>query len=248
LTVDFTAAGYAALLAAFRDRGYEVRGYHSADPARRHLILRHDLDMSIEAALPIAALEAEAGVAASYFVLLRSEMYNVQSPSSMQALRSIGEHGHDIGLHFDASLYADDDAALDRAAAAECAVLEALLGRPIATISFHRPARRLMGHAGRFAGRRHAYEPRFFSDMGYCSDSRGAWHHGHPLDHRAVATGRALQLLTHPIWWLDGTGATVQEKLDRFAHGRYLKLRAELGRNCEAYDPTRPPLPPAATS
>ena len=248
MTADFTLAGYAALLAAFRGRGYEVRGYDSADPAGRHLILRHDLDMSIEAALPIAAIEGQAGVKATYFVLLRSEMYNVQAPASMRALAAIGDHGHDIGLHLDASLYADQETALQRAAEAECAALEQILGQPVAMISFHRPASRLKGYAGRLAGRRHAYEPRFFSEMGYCSDSRGAWHHGHPLDHPAVAAGRALQLLTHPIWWQDGTGSTVQEKLDRFAHGRYLMLRAELGRNCEAYDPMRPPLAPAGSS
>jgi hypothetical protein len=244
LTADFTSAGYAALLAAFRARGYEVRGYGDAEPQQRHLILRHDLDMSIEAALPIAAIEAEAGARATYFVLLRTEMYNVQAPASVGALKTIGEQGHEIGLHLDASLYADDDGALERAAAAECAALEAILGRPVATISFHRPAPRLKGRAGRLAGRRHAYEPRFFSQIGYCSDSRGAWHHGQPLDHPAVAAGRALQLLTHPIWWQDGTGSTVQEKLDRFVHGRYQLLRAELGRNCETYDPSRPPLAP----
>jgi hypothetical protein len=242
LTADFTSAGYAALLAAFRARGYEVRDYATAEPARRHLILRHDLDMSIEAALPIAASEAEAGVKATYFVLLRSEMYNVQSPASARALTTISEQGHAIGLHLDASLYADDDDALQRAAEAECAVLEQIVARPVATISFHRPASRLKGYAGRLAGRRHAYEPRFFTDMGYCSDSRGAWHHGHPLDHGAVAEGRALQLLTHPIWWQDGAGSTVQERLDRLAYGRYLMLRDELGRNCQTYDPSRPPL------
>lgn len=244
MTADFTSAGYAALLAAFRARGYEARGYDDADPARRHLILRHDLDMSLEAALPIAALEAEAGVKATYFVLLRTEMYNAQSAASARALSAIARQGHAIGLHLDASLYADDDTALEAAAAAECAILEQILARPVAVISFHRPAPRLRGRAGRLAGRRHAYEPRFFAEMGYCSDSRGAWHHGHPLDHPAGAAGRALQLLTHPIWWQDGIGATVQERLDRFAHGRYELLRAELGRNCETYDPSRPPLVP----
>lgn len=248
LTADFTAAGYAALLAAFRERGYEARGYDAAEPHWRHLILRHDLDMSIDAALPIAALEAAAGVRASYFVLLRSEMYNVQSAASVRALAAIAGQGHDIGLHLDASLYAEDDEALQQAAAAECAVLELVLQRPIATISFHRPAPRLRGYAGQLAGRRHAYEPRFFSEMGYCSNSRGAWHHGHPLDHPCVAAGRALQLLTHPIWWQDAAASPVQEKLDRFAHGRYQMLRAELGRNCQTYDPTRPPTTPAGDS
>src|SRR5690606_37224777 len=140
--------------AAFRDRGYEVRGFEDAEPQARHLILRHDLDMSVEAALPIAAIEAEAGVRAAYFVLLRSEMYNVHAPAQLRALETIVGHGHAVGLHLDASLYADSDEALQRAAEAECAFFERVLGRSVGMISFHRPAPRLRGYAGRLADRR----------------------------------------------------------------------------------------------
>ena len=51
------------------------------------------------------------------------------------------------------------------------------------------------------ADRRNTYESKFFKEIGYCSDSRGGWHHGSPLDHAALGEGRALQLLTHAIWW-----------------------------------------------
>jgi len=66
--------------------------------------------------------------------------------------------------------------------------------------------------------------------MGYCSDSRGAWHHGHPLDHPAVAEGRALQLLTHPIWWTTGAGRDPAATLERFLGQLGDEVRRELGR------------------
>ena len=47
--------------------------------------------------------------------------------------------------------------------------------------------------------------------------------------------GRALQLLTHPIWWDANFGENVREKLDRFALRRFDMFRAELARNCQAY-------------
>ncbi|MBT3172708.1 MAG: hypothetical protein HN333_14900, partial [Rhodospirillaceae bacterium] len=81
-----------------------------------------------------------------------------------------------------------------------------MLGRSVPMISFHRPAPALQGREGRIAGRMHAYEPRFFREIGYCSDSRGAWRHGHPLDHAAVVKGKALQLLIHPLWWITPPG------------------------------------------
>jgi len=232
---DFSLEGYRALIEALLARGYMVRSFMDARPEKRHLILRHDLDMSLEAALPVAEVERDLGMTATYFVLLRGELYNPFTPGARKVLDEIRALGHELGLHFDGSLYSEDRSSLDAAAARECALLETGLGIDVRIISFHRPAEALLGMNGRLAGRLHAYAPRFFRDMGYCSDSRGAWHHGHPLDHPAVSEGRALQLLTHPIWWADGMGATVGERLDRFAEEQYDLLRQELARNCEPY-------------
>jgi len=233
---DFTLAGYRGLLAAFAARGYAVTDYESASPDRRDLILRHDIDMSLEAALAVAEVEAELGLRAHYFVLLRSALYNPWSPADREALVRLQALGHRVGLHFDASLYPDSDAALEAACAEECALLAALLAaEPAPIVSFHRPAPRLQGAARRFAGRRHTYEPAFFSAIGYCSDSRGAWRHGHPLDHPAVAAGTALQLLTHPVWWTRRAGETGVERLDRLRSDRDRQFAQALAANCDIY-------------
>ena len=112
MPADFTLAGYRALLEALLARGYAAVGYGDAEPTSRHLIVRHDLDMSIDAALPIAEIEAELGVAGSYFVLLRTDMYNPWSEPSRRALKRIAALGHEIGLHLDSSLYPDNSDAL----------------------------------------------------------------------------------------------------------------------------------------
>ncbi len=232
---DFTHAGYRALLAALQDRDYEAVGYDEALPEARHLILRHDLDMSLQAAEPIAEIEHELGVRAHYFVLVRTEMYNPFSARARASLEKISGLGHAIGLHLDASLCANDPTALDEAAERECRVLEDATRAPVRFISFHRPAEALLGYDKPLAGRRHAYEPRFFEAMGYVSDSRGGWHHGDPLDHDAVQEGRALQLLTHPIWWPGEAIDGPVMKLDRFVSERHDLLRRELAANCEPY-------------
>jgi len=228
---DFTPAAYRALLAALLERGYEIRDYGDADPGKRHLILRHDVDMSLEAALPIAEIENSLGLRAHYFVLVRTEMYNPFSPEARIALQRLIALGHEIGLHLDGSLYGDEPAALQRAAQTECSVLEAATGATVRAISFHRPAKALLGYAEPLAGRVHAYQPRFFSQMGYCSDSRGAWYHGHPLDHTAVREGRGMQLLTHPVWWI-GAAAAPEAKLMEFLAGRLEALDQAVQNNC----------------
>lgn len=243
VTPDFTLAGYRALVESLLGRGYLVVSYDEADPAARHLILRHDLDMSLEAALPIASIEAELAIKASYFVLLRTEMYNPWSERGQKYLRRILGLGHEIGLHLDSSLYPGDPDKLDRAATEECRTLEAVTGAPVETVSFHRPTPELLGRAQHIGGRRHTYQPRFYSDMGYCSDSRGAWRHGHPLDHPAVVGGRAVQLLTHPIWWNRAAPLDPVLTLDRFRGERDGVLAAALSANCIPYRETRGAAP-----
>ena len=232
---DFTLDGYRALLEAFMQRGYVAGRFSEDGPLDRHLFLRHDLDMSIQAAVAVAKIEREAGLMTTYFVMVRTEMYNPFSKRGLADIIQLADLGHELGLHFDGSLYGEDLEALDEAAERECAALEVLTNLPVTVISLHRPAPVLQGLDRRIAGRLHTYSPRFFQDMGYCSDSRGDWHHGHPLDHPAVAAGRGFQLLTHPIWWQAAPNEAVREKLDRFALKRFDLLRAELARNCEAY-------------
>ena len=231
---DFTLTGYRVLLDSFLKRGYGTPGFANADSDRPHLILRHDLDMSIQAARPIADIEAARGLRAHYFVLIRTEMYNPWSKRGRADLAALIELGHEIGLHFDAGLYPSNIDALDEACRIECDALEQLLGRSVTIVSFHRPEEALLSHDRELGSRLHTYQPRWFEHMGYCSDSRGAWHHGHPLRHPAVASGRALQLLTHPIWWAEDVGTPVK-KLNDFVGVRADLLREELAAHCSVF-------------
>lgn len=243
---DFTTDGYRQLLLAFQNFGYRPRSFQDVDPFAPDLIVRHDLDMSLKAALPIAEVEADLGVSATYFLLMRSEMYNPMSPTGKDVIDQLIRSGHQVGLHFDASLYSDDPAIQEKAAVNECAVLEAVIGRPVTTISFHRPSSSVLRHKGAFAGRRHAYEKAFFAEIGYCSDSRGAWHHGHPLDLPALARRQAIQLLTHPLWWTCH-GSSAGDKLRTIVDARIADIEAAVAANCTipmtaASKETTPPI------
>ena len=232
---DFTLAGYAAFLDGFVARGYRVVTYDAVERTQAHLVLRHDLDLSIQAARATADIEAARALGAHYFVLLRTELYNPWSRAGRADLHALADAGHDIGLHFDAALYADDLDGLDHACGEECDALEQVLGRAVTMVSLHRPRPSLLGLDRPLGGRMHTYQLAFFSDIGYCSDSRGAWHHGHPLDHPTVVAGHAVQLLTHPIWWpIESTPGPVPT-LDRYVCERDAVLRRELAANCEPY-------------
>ena len=227
---------YGALIEDFRARSYEIRGLLELEPDRAHLALRHDVDLSLEAAARMSAFEHELGVSSIYFVLTDSELYNPAAPAARSALAEIVGCGHEIGLHFDAAPFVGDEPALEAAAGAAATTLEALTGTPVRMISFHKPAPELIGRATPVAGRRHAYEPAFVERIAYASDSRGQWGHGHPFDRPEVSAGRAIQLLTHPIWWT-GNAASPEAALDALLQRGATRLGHAIGETCSTYAP-----------
>lgn len=212
---DFCRDDYRRLLERFISLGYNFCDLEGLALGGRQVFCRHDVDLSLAHAMAMAGLEKSLGVSATYYVLISTEIYNLASAEGREWLQRMYSLGHEVGLHFDATKYAQDHEALESAAREECRILEMLSGGPVRTLSFHRPANALLGLEGTFAGRPHTYEPRFFRDTAYVSDSNGGWHYGHPLKHEAVTQGRPLQLLTHPIWWMHDEPASVVLAMER---------------------------------
>ncbi len=192
---------YASLIQEFRSREYQEVDFTAAEPDRRHLVLRHDVDMCLDRAAAMATVEAELGVSASYFLLVDTEMYNVGSRHARNLVGEILRHGHKIGLHFDGSGVPEGDVdALHKEVRLECEILE-----------------------------------QHIHDIGYCADSGGEFRFHHPLEHPAVLAGRALQLVTHPIWWCASRDEDPLRKLERFFDDRARLLAVELAANCKPY-------------
>lgn len=209
--LGFSFRDYASVLADYRGAGYAVTGFESylADPQDLHLVLRHDLDNSIEQALRIARIDAAQGCSSSFFVRVHARGYNIMSLPSLEAIREMDDLGHDVGLHLEGGIGevvgGDNTDWADR----QRQVFEAAVGRPLRGFSLHEPAR--MGgleFADALLDRwsdsvtYHAYEDRFTTpSMKYLSDSSGNWREGH----FGLWIGREprLQVLTHPFWWFE---------------------------------------------
>ena len=127
--MEFTCQAYRELLSLLRQRGYAFRNYHNYEEAPRCVILRHDVDTSLSQAVRLAELEAEEGVCSTWFVLLRTDFYNVFSRAGAEALERIRSLGHEIGLHFDEASYvpALEPEEVVQNIIKECGLLSALL-------------------------------------------------------------------------------------------------------------------------
>ena len=153
------------------------------------LILRHDVDLSLDAALRMAELEAEAGAAATYFLMTRSDFYNLDSPSGAAAIERLRELGHRVGLH---AVWptVDHDERFD----------------PV--LAWHNPDPEYMREP--VEGLVNVMEAPW-ADV-YRSDSNQHWRQGCPHEELAAGAFERLQLLTHPEIWAY-PGATMRETM-----------------------------------
>jgi hypothetical protein len=190
VTCAFDLAHYRELLETAKAGGYRFT-FFGGEPEPGDLFLRHDVDLSLEAAVELAQLEAEAGARATYFVMPQSVFYNLASPAGERTLARLRELGHAVGLH---ALYprAELDDRFDR------------------VVAWHNPDPEFMSEP--IDGAVNVMEPRYFSADRYRSDSNQRWRSGCP--HAGLA-GRAfewLQLLIHPEIWVY-PGATMRDTM-----------------------------------
>jgi hypothetical protein len=190
VTCAFDLDHYRELVQAARAGGYRFT-FFDRDPEPGDVLLRHDVDLSLEAAVAMAELEAELEAPATYFLMTESVFYNLDSPVGERALDRLRALGHRVGLH----------AAYPRAK---------LDGRFDAVIAWHNQPPELMAAA--VEGAANAMEPRFFAPGRYRSDSNQRWREGCPHEALARRELEWLQLLTHPEIWVY-PGATMRETM-----------------------------------
>ena len=195
MSCAFTLDHYRELLEAAREGGY--RFAHFDEPPRRgDLLLRHDVDLSLEAALEVAELEADAGVSATYFLMTESVFYNLASKVGVAALAGLRALGHRVGLH---AVY--PHAALDE--------------RFDPVVAWHNPDSGYM--TAPIPGAVNVMQEGYFDPPTYRSDSNQRWRSGCPHEELRSGGFPWLQLLTHPeIWVYPGAtmGATMRAMLD----------------------------------
>lgn len=176
-------------------------GKKNTRAARPLVIMRHDIDMDLEAAVRISLLEKELGIHSTYFFLIRCPLYNVFSGDGSDYVKRILGNGHHFGLHFDCALYQDISSAnINRYILKEAQLLEQFFENPIEAISFHRPGP-LELNGIELEKWPNSYEKIFLENFEYFSDSRGNWARGNPLQSEAFLRKKNLQILVHPIWW-----------------------------------------------
>lgn len=201
MTLEFSIAGYHRLLDALSARGYRTITFSELASARSSpaCLLRHDVDASTDFAVRMAELEAARGVRSTYFVMVRSALYNLLSRQGCADVRRLVDFGHDVGLHFDASHPAAiQSGSVPRQISREIEWLSSVSGRPVTAFSLHQPSDELLTQRLDVPGAVNAYA--LGEEFVYVSDSNRDWRGRDVL--ALIAEGKPLQILAHPMWWI----------------------------------------------
>ena len=204
---------------------------------KRLVLLRHDVDFDVQAAVNLAEIDAEERYPSTFFFLLRSPHYNLFSPEASDAVHRIVAQGHRVGLHFDCANYSPDSRVSDLAVACrrEVGILQGWFKISIYAVSYHRPSTQVLsGDPELSHPYPHTYLPLYTKDMHYCSDSRGQWRFGFPLDTQAFREKKPLHLLVHPIWWTE-TDQPPVDKLRAFLELQARQLDRSVAANCVVF-------------
>jgi hypothetical protein len=188
MSCPFDLDHYSELLEAGQTGGYRF-AFFDREPKAGDLLLRHDVDLSLNAAVAMAELETERGVAATYFLMSASEFYNLASPSGEAALQRLRDLGHRVGLH---AVW--PNAELDE--------------RFDPVVAWHNPDPPYMREP--INGALNAMQSPF-ADV-YRSDSNQHWRQGCPHAELAAHRFERLQLLVHPEIWVY-PGETMRETM-----------------------------------
>jgi len=196
---------YRELLGAAEAGGYRWARF-DAEPKTGDLFMRHDVDLSLEAALAMARLEQEHGAHATYFLMTESVFYNLDSALGRDTLSELRDLGHAVGLHAVYPRALEDD-------------------RFDAVVAWHNPDPAYVHEP--VDGFVNVMQAPWFTQGRYRSDSNQRWREGCPHDELRSGAFDWLQLLVHPEIWVY-PGATMGETMRAMAEAKQDELFAHL--------------------
>ena len=170
----------------------------------KHILLRHDVDFTLENAVNFSKIENELGIRSTYFIRLHAKNYNPLTINNSKLLYNFLELGHEIGLHIEPDYYKNMGLNPIEHINIEINMLEKVLGIKMNGISTHEPSR-----CGYIIDKENIkqlnvdYEAYLIDGYKYISDSGARWREG-DLNEWNNKVNKII-VNTHPVWWFKET-------------------------------------------
>jgi len=204
LKCGFTLQHFKECIELAKDKDYAIVPPIGLLEQKKVIVLRHDIDWSIENAYELANVEYDLGISSAYYVYMHSATYSALAPKNMSMIKQMYGMGHEIGLHYD-SRYS---------MSFEMDILSRIHNKAIYSCSQHYPGETKPESYQGIVDCRDL-------ELKYISDSGMNWREGCMC--KWIGKKDKLQILVHPEWW-------VSDSINREdgLHKLYMSLEGEL--------------------
>ena len=238
----FSYDDYRQIIRLIQETGRGM-GYEEALGADRFVIMRHDVEYSVERAYELAKVEHEMGFVSTWFFLWTNNSYNILSVRNQEKIRKIREMGHHVGLHF-ALNGLTDMGEVRCQIGKEIRILSEMFGFPITQFSIHRPSKDALRENIKLPGVLNAYQDDFFTfaeEVGektelkvkYMSDANHIWRYGYP-DRDNIFGHDKVQILTHPFAWTE-KGYDNRDNYATLVQEKYAEMIDSIDKECKDF-------------
>lgn len=208
--------------------------YKEAINRDNFILMRHDVEYSVERAYNLSKVEDSMDFTSTYFFQWTNNSYNILSRKNMDMVKDMHERGHIIGLHYALNGMTDMEL-VRKQIVKEINILSEMFGFKVDTFSVHRPSKDILRENIKLPGILNAYQDDFFTfaenvtedtpvAVKYLSDANHIWRYGYP-DEKNILGHDKVQILTHPFAWtktgydnFDNYKTLVKEKTEEVIH------------------------------
>ena len=205
----FSFDDYKEIIRIIKSTG-RYANYKEALNRDKFILMRHDVEYSVERAYNLSKVEESMDFTSTYFFQWTNNSYNILSRKNMDMVKDMHERGHEIGLHYALNGMTDMEQ-VRKQIVKEIDILSEMFGFKVDTFSVHRPSKDILRENIKLPGIINAYQDDFFTfaenvtadtqiAVKYMSDSNHTWRYGYP-DEKTIQSYDKVQILTHPFAW-----------------------------------------------
>ena len=238
----FSFGDYKQIIEFIKETGLAC-DYKAAINRDRFVIMRHDVEYSVERAYAMSKVEESMDFTSNYFFQWTNNSYNLLSRKNMDMIKDMHERGQNIGLHF--ALNGMTDMQLIRKQIVkEMDILSDMFGFKVDTFSVHRPSKDVLRENIKLPGIYNAYQDEFFTfaeevtdktpvNVKYMSDANHIWRYGYP-DRDNIFNHDKVQILVHPFGWTEN-GYDNFDNYKTLVHEKEIELIDSIDRECKDF-------------
>ncbi len=238
----FSYEEYREIIRIIKESG-RYCGYKAALERDSFVIMRHDVEYSVERAYELSKVEESMDFTSNFFFQWTNNSYNLLSKKNTDMIRDMHERGQNIGLHFALNGMTDIQQ-IRLQIIKEMDILSDMFGFTVDTFSIHRPSKDVLRENIKLPEILNAYQDEFFTfaedidentpvEVKYMSDANHIWRYGYP-DRDNILGNDKVQILVHPFGWTK-KGYDNFENYKTLVHEKETELINSIDRECKDF-------------